>query len=1023
MNTLSLRGLTASALFLLLPMSARAVITTTGVVDKTRYTNSVTFTIAGATSATLDGVPISLGTPVTVTSIGFHDLQADDGVPANHKQAYFIVRNSERLDTEDGIPTMKPYHFVNDAPSAFAAGTLKLMVPSRYPNNLILPVEARLAKANDDPLFLNGVVKAGNFPASPLQLRRGWGSTILPAQTAITTTTSTSYDANVNGATATAPIVIEPASAPGYWTAVTGAVTGSWPANSRIHMTGTVTVANGATLTIGAGTIVWADPGVNIEVAAGGSVVVNGTVADPVVIAPASSTAPWGGVWLRPTVAPAKASFVATGLILCRWGADPAWTNSAHGFSAHRSEQAAFGVADSAILTLTDCAMIGPINLSESRGSGIASNKPAMNLTRVLCQRAITGGEQVQGSILMNNCAFIEFNNPNMDVDSEGFVDGDNDGLYLFPNNGNTHTLNNTLVGWTKDDGIDTGGSNGGSTIMTGCWFENCVHEAVSNSGGNRIPESHYSVHFNSGQAMECGYGDASVGPQSLVDHSLLIGNMVGARYGDNYGSGSWTYGGTFTMNDSLSLYNGFHDAWAIEWTSWAYQNARMTIRRSYISKAADLANWPGAGADANHLWNPATDGPQLSSYMPVPDSNVGVDLLLDKRQDHISGFPASVNVRLSTFSSKTVTTKYNLIGKPTPESTTETVISTGTLTWTPGETVKSVALSLPVGHPYNQVCLCLSDPVNAEVTGSPAFYFKYTVPSSTADFAYVPAKSTGWSYSAKRDYTAALYNPDLLLGIASQAPENSWKGWNHNEAITYGASVVFWNTNKTAPIGFRSATSTATLLLGTTLTAAEQGPSNDRTKAMYCRKKFTIEDPSVDAAKNVGTIKSLTLKYWYDDAAVIYLNGTELLARNISKGAGTQGYTYTTSTGATVDANTEGDAVTVVITDAGLLGALRTGVNVLAAEVHQGSLTSSDLVWDCQVTAQFKPAPTGIYGLGQLGSDHYFYWLDTDILGLETSPNLGAGSWTKRPDQKSPVPLIPTATRMFYRAKDITAP
>ena len=199
---------------------ARAAVTPS-TLNRSRTATSVTITATG-TAATLDGAPFPLGVATAVTAIGFHDLVVTDtGVTTSYK---FIVRNSERGSTEDGIPTMKPYRLIMDAPGAFADSTLNLMAPAVYPKNLPIPVVARLTKGATfgatagDPHFLNARVHSQNFPADPILVRRGWGSTILAGATAAT---STAYDGSANGRAASAPVTIENTTT---WTTKTGAL-------------------------------------------------------------------------------------------------------------------------------------------------------------------------------------------------------------------------------------------------------------------------------------------------------------------------------------------------------------------------------------------------------------------------------------------------------------------------------------------------------------------------------------------------------------------------------------------------------------------------------------------------------------------------------------------------------------------------------------------------------------------------------------------------------------------------------
>lgn len=101
---------------------------------------------------------------------------------------------------------------------------------------------------------------------------------------------------------------------------------------------------------------------------------------------------------------------------------------------------------------------------------------------------------------------------------------------------------------------------------------------------------------------------------------------------------------------------------------------------------------------------------------------------------------------------------------------------------------------------------------------------------------------------------------------------------------------------------------------------------------AYYFRGTFVLP------AKPVGA--SLSLTHFLDDGAVFYLNGVELTRFNMPAGE----VTPTTLANATV-----GDAAaSTPVTLPGEL--LRSGPNVLAVEVHQSSLGSSDIVFGAQL-------------------------------------------------------------------------
>ncbi len=101
-----------------------------------------------------------------------------------------------------------------------------------------------------------------------------------------------------------------------------------------------------------------------------------------------------------------------------------------------------------------------------------------------------------------------------------------------------------------------------------------------------------------------------------------------------------------------------------------------------------------------------------------------------------------------------------------------------------------------------------------------------------------------------------------------------------------------------------------------------------------YFRHAFSVASPA-----DIGT---LTLYLKRDDGAVVYLNGTEVARDNLAPGA------ITSSTFAT-NASDDGNLFHGFVLDPTDLVA---GANLLAVEVHQVSLSSSDLSFDLRLAA-----------------------------------------------------------------------
>ena len=140
----------------------------------------------------------------------------------------FVLRDTERMagvdpGSEDGIPPHTPYRTVDDAPSAFAGQTLKVIAPAAWPANLPIPMAAKLVNGANETVPLNGLVTFGGFPSTTVLMRRGWGSVVAPAKT---TAGLVALGASLNSAT--------------VFTDISGVIAANtaWPANSRINVTG-----------------------------------------------------------------------------------------------------------------------------------------------------------------------------------------------------------------------------------------------------------------------------------------------------------------------------------------------------------------------------------------------------------------------------------------------------------------------------------------------------------------------------------------------------------------------------------------------------------------------------------------------------------------------------------------------------------------------------------------------------------------------------------------------------------------
>lgn len=107
-----------------------------------------------------------------------------------------------------------------------------------------------------------------------------------------------------------------------------------------------------------------------------------------------------------------------------------------------------------------------------------------------------------------------------------------------------------------------------------------------------------------------------------------------------------------------------------------------------------------------------------------------------------------------------------------------------------------------------------------------------------------------------------------------------------------------------------------------------------------YHRHRFEL------SANDLASIESLELLLKRDDGAAVYLNGTEIIRDNFPAGI------ITYDTPASAAAPDDGATFNAFAVPANLLQA---GENVLAVEIHQVELTSSDTSFDLELVASFQ--------------------------------------------------------------------
>jgi hypothetical protein len=985
-----------------------AAITVSNITDKAIVDAPRSFTVtadpaAATTTATLNGVPVPVGSAVNVTAIGFQELRAESrdagGAIVDTEYIRFVTADPTREGSEYGIPPHTPYNSVNDAPSAFAGLTLKVIAPAAWPTGFPLPMAAKLVNGANESVRLNGLVAFGGFPGTTLKMRRGWGSVNVPAQT---TPGLVDVNAVLNGLAHNPQVDVQAMT----FTDVSGTIAANttWPANSRMRITNTLTISAGATLTIGQGTIVLlstgtATNGSAAEISVSGTLQINGAEANPVVFAPATPGLYWGGIELPVATSTVNASWA----IFTGSGEDENWTaNSSIDGPSHQSEQPVFAVGGSgsgtsigAQLHLSDCFSF------EHAGQQMNSRTNVwVDLQRTLFQKCITSGELSGARVTIDRSALIEFPN-----ETGNFVNDDNDALYM--TNGDL-SITNTVIGFTKDDGVDTGGDGGnspfgtvnpltGDTVTrydsTNNWYEGTTHEGNSLSGTRHVYFTN-CVFLNCGQGVESGYSAGSGnGPNATIDGCLFVNNMVGVRWGDNY-EGMSSYNGSVELLNSIIINSTYRDLFSYNWrdnltTSWIYQTTNTNSFGRPIFNAHDslVSMLDTVNHPATTQWNPNNPAHaiDLAPYMPVPGSNVGVAIsTYAAQQQPTTAYAGTFTVRLSTFSSNTVSVDWAVVGKADPFADSGATLASGTLTFPPGETLRTITAPVAAPGNFGLIHVALRNPVNAEVTGEKV-YVQFPGALPTLTFFTYGSGGTGTAGSGTPG-SVWRYKTDFTSATIGAIPA-TWKnpGFDDSSWASGPSHIGFGDNDENTPVA-RTDYDAGT-------TGTQSGPS------YLFRATFTIPN-LLQLASVTGDVKS-------DDGAVVYVNGNEVLrSTNIAPGAALTDYAIFNNAAARENGT---EPLTVP------LGLLNNGVNTIAVEIHNRDIGSSDMSFDLRLTGNpVNNAPLTLNVAPTRGTPVMWWFGGGDI--LERSTNLL--NWLPYPVTGSPVTIVPDEPREFFRLR-----
>ena len=349
------------------------------------------------------------------------------------------------------------------------------------------------------------------------------------------------------------------------------------------------------------------------------------------------------------------------------------------------------------------------------------------------------------------------------------------------------------------------------------CWFESCYHEAMAWSEARDADVSD-SVVLNCGQGIECGFGS----PDVNAVRCLATGNLVGARFGDNY---DWTYDGFLSVHDSLLLFNQ-RDVWGQAWDDWTVHLAQMDIQSNYVS--VPNGNYPD-----NSRWDPRDQSHQigkLEPFLPTPVTTVGIALVPKEHASNIIDLPDAIGVRLSTFTTCVVSVDYTIA------SDTEHLDS-GTLYFLAGETLKQIGLDALPLEGVGEIHVTISHPFNAELTG----LSEVTCYNAAAFIEPLIEAGDVWAY---------------CKGTAE--PPADWAAPAFDD--------MNWLRGAT-PIGYEASSGYETHI------ATHLSDMQTNYISVYARRAFVVDHPN--------RLTGLTLTVDFDDGYVAYLNGVRVAGAN----------------------------------------------------------------------------------------------------------------------------------------------
>jgi len=458
-----------------------------------------------------------------------------------------VVLDPLRGDSEWGLPAWTPKGLNYESIGKEVA---KLIYTSKVPANLASPFVVIIG---DDLCQSNKNIEA-ELGAETFLVKRGGGSAwIQPSGATPTVLRLDQQSMNIEKSPfETSPLILS------------GKVSVDLqiPDESYVNISEDLSIAQGVTLSVGAGSYLTIDEGVNIYNQ--GKILIEGSEELPVTVSSSNDHQLWGGIIGTGTANTVEASYT----LFSKSG----YYKGGEYDYGHAHRQALF-YCEYGSVSLDHCYMI------DHAGQVFYPVLSSMDISHCLVQRAITGGQANSSNVLIDHSVFTDFPD-----DRLIYQDKDNDCFYLMQSDAR---ISNSVFMYAADDGLDSGGSGGGTVEVSNTRFETIFHEGAALSSGEQVSKNHIFINctfLDCGQGLELGY--SSPNHQVNVDSCSFIGNAVGIRYGDNY---TTPHGGHISVTNSQSLDNTFRDVWNMLRNDWSADTASMSFNNVRVSRTDPL--------------------------------------------------------------------------------------------------------------------------------------------------------------------------------------------------------------------------------------------------------------------------------------------------------------------------------------------------------------------------------------------------------------------------------------------------